>query len=84
MTHSITRRKLLIGLPLLAGMGVVPALQAAESPLADIERRNGGRLGVYAIDTGSGQTLSHRADEPFLMCSTFKGLLGGADTRTRR
>jgi beta-lactamase class A len=75
VTHSITRRKLLIGLPLLAGMGVVPALHAAESPLADIERRRGGRLGVFAIDTGSGRTLSHRADERFLMCSTFKGLL---------
>lgn len=75
MTHSITRRKLLLGLPLLAGMSVVPVLHAAESPLADIERRNGGRLGVFAIDTGSGRTLSHRADERFLMCSTFKGLL---------
>jgi len=75
VTHSITRRKLLIGLPLLAGMGSISALRAAESPLADIERRNGGRLGVFAIDTGSGRTLSHRADERFLMCSTFKGML---------
>jgi beta-lactamase class A len=56
-------------------MGMVPALHAAESPLADIEHRHGGRLGVFAIDTGSGRTLSHRADERFLMCSTFKGLL---------
>ncbi|MBN3806349.1 class A beta-lactamase [Paraburkholderia sp. Ac-20336] len=56
-------------------MGVVPALRAAESPIADIERRFGGRFGVFAIDTGSGHTLSHRADERFLMCSTFKGLL---------
>lgn len=75
MTHSITRRKLLIGLPLLAGMGVAPALRAADSPFSDIERRHGGRLGVFAMDTGSGRTLSHRADERFLMCSTFKGLL---------
>jgi beta-lactamase class A len=75
VTHSITRRKLLIGLPLLVGFGVAPALHAAQAPLADIERRNGGRLGVFAIDTGSGRTLSHRADERFLMCSTFKGIL---------
>ncbi|MGG1947458.1 class A beta-lactamase [Trinickia sp. NRRL B-1857] len=75
MTHSIARRKLLIGLPFLAGFGVAPALYAAESPLADIERRNGGRLGVFAIDTGSGRTLSYRANERFLMCSTFKGIL---------
>ena len=30
---------------------------------------------MYAIDTGSGRTLANRADERFLMCSTFKGLL---------
>jgi beta-lactamase class A len=30
---------------------------------------------VFAVDTGSGRTLSYRADERFLMCSTFKGLL---------
>ncbi|RDU98984.1 class A beta-lactamase [Trinickia dinghuensis] len=75
MTHSITRRNLLIGLPLLLGLAASPALNAAESPLADIERRHGGRLGVFAVDTGSGRTLSHRADERFLMCSTFKGIL---------
>lgn len=61
---------------MLVGMGVTtPLLAAAESPIADIERRYGGRLGVYAIDTGSGRTLAYRADERFLMCSTFKGLL---------
>jgi beta-lactamase class A len=51
------------------------SLFAAESPFADIERRYGGRLGLSAIDTGSGRTLAYRADERFLMCSTFKGLL---------
>jgi beta-lactamase class A len=72
----VIRRKLVFGLPFLLGVGgVTPAVFAAESPLADIERRHGGRLGMFAIDTGSGQTLAHRADERFLMCSTFKGLL---------
>lgn len=33
-----------------------------------------GRLGVYAIDTGSGQTFGHRADERFMLLSTFKCL----------
>jgi beta-lactamase class A len=56
-------------------MGIAAPLFAAESPIADIERRHGGRLGVFAIDTGSGRTLAYRADERFLMCSTFKGLL---------
>jgi beta-lactamase class A len=61
---------------MLLGIGVTnPLLAAPESPIADIERRHGGRLGVFAVDTGSGQTLAHRADERFLMCSTFTGLL---------
>lgn len=76
MTISITRRKLTLGLPVLISVGVTtPLLAAAASPIADIERRYGGRLGVFAIDTGSGRTLAYRADERFLMCSTFKGLL---------
>lgn len=40
--------------------------------LAALERRHGGRLGVSILDTGTGQRLAHRGDEPFLMCSTFK------------
>jgi beta-lactamase class A len=76
MTISRTRRTLTVGLPLLLGMaGMSASAFAAESPFADIERRHGGRLGIFAIDTGSGRTLAWRADERFLMCSTFKGLL---------
>jgi beta-lactamase class A len=75
VTSSITRRSLILWLPLLLSVGVANSLYAAESPVAEIERRHGGRLGVFAVDTGSGRTLSHRADERFLMCSTFKGLL---------
>ncbi|MFP6562754.1 class A beta-lactamase [Paraburkholderia sp. B3] len=76
MPLSATRRKLLVGLPVLFGIGSMsPSVFAAESPLAAIERRHGGRLGVFAVDTASGRTLAHRADERFLMCSTFKGLL---------
>ncbi|WP_322013570.1 class A beta-lactamase [Paraburkholderia sp. J12] len=79
MTISRTRRKLALGLPFLFGMGGMASVAspafAADAPFADIESRRGGRLGVFAIDTGSGRTLEHRADERFLMCSTFKGLL---------
>jgi beta-lactamase class A len=46
--------------------------------LADLERRSGGRLGVFAIDTGSRKTIAHRANERFAMCSTFKLLLCAA------
>jgi beta-lactamase class A len=69
------RRKVMLGLPVLVCMGASAPLYAAESSIADIERRYGGRLGVFAVDTGSGRTLGHRADERFLMCSTFKGIL---------
>ncbi len=66
----------MLALPVLAGAALAPSAFAQNtSPLADIERRNSGRLGFYAIDTGSGRTLEHRADERFLMCSTFKGML---------
>ena len=43
-----------------------------------IEQRLGGRLGLLAIDTGTGQKIEHRATERFPMCSTFKLLLAGA------
>lgn len=36
------------------------------------------RIGVYALDTGSGQVLVHRADERFAYASTFKVLAAAA------
>ena len=44
-------------------------------PLAEIERRVRGRLGVAVLDIASNRRLEHRADERFPMCSTFKLLL---------
>ena len=43
--------------------------------LAALEAVHGGRLGVAALDTGSGRVLAQRGDERFAMCSTFKWLL---------
>lgn len=57
------------------------AAQAGDDPeglIAAIEARTGGRLGVAALDTGSGRRIGHRAQERFAMCSTFKLLLAGA------
>jgi beta-lactamase class A len=72
----ITRRAVTLGLPLFMTMTAAAPTIAEEAALADIERRmGGGRLGVFAVDTGTGRTLGHRVDERFLMCSTFKGLL---------
>lgn len=58
-----------------------PAVQAARSAparLAALEARAGGRLGVAALDTGTGRRIAHRGEERFPMCSTFKVLLAGA------
>jgi beta-lactamase class A len=72
----MTRRNLSIGLSALLSVGATsPQPAVADPAMADIERRYGGRLGVFAVDTGSGRSLAYRADERFLMCSTFKGLL---------
>jgi beta-lactamase class A len=50
----------------------------ANGELARIEASVGGRVGVLALDTASGRTLAHRADERFAMCSTFKWTLAAA------
>ena len=42
---------------------------------AALEKRSGGRLGIMAMDTGSGRTLSYRGTARFPMCSTFKLVL---------
>ncbi|WP_229068644.1 class A beta-lactamase [Actinoplanes sp. DH11] len=39
-----------------------------------LEREYRARLGVYALDTGSGRTVTHRQDERFAHASTFKAL----------
>lgn len=49
-----------------------------QSPLSDLESGVGGRVGVYAIATDRAIELSHRADERFAMCSTFKWALSAA------
>ncbi len=70
MPAKIARRSLLAA-PMLA----LPVL-ADDTPsrLADLERRNGGRLGVAALDTASDRRTGHRLDELFPLCSTFKFL----------
>ena len=54
---------------------LIPHRAAALDNLAAIEARHGGRLGVFALNIGSGVMLAHRADERFMLCSTFKGVL---------
>src|SRR5216110_2337432 len=46
--------------------------------ILSIEERTGARIGVAALDTGSGKRLDYRAEERFPMCSTFKFLAAAA------
>ncbi|MFI2205112.1 class A beta-lactamase [Streptomyces sp. NPDC020192] len=56
-------------------------LTGVEAELAELERRRGARLGVYAHNARTGRTLSHRAGERFAMCSTFKAFAAAAVLR---
>ena len=58
---------------------ITPAMaQTAVPPFAELEKQSGARIGVAALDTGSGRRLTWRADERFVMCSTFKLSLAAA------
>lgn len=52
--------------------------RAIQAELTSIERGVDGRLGVAIHDLESGLRTSHRGDERFPMCSTFKLLLAAA------
>jgi len=91
----LPRRTLLFGglAVALAGCGGSPAATppSSTSPatvpdadLAALEQKFGGRLGFYALDTGSGRSVAYRTDERFLMCSTHKVLVAGAILRLRQ
>jgi beta-lactamase class A len=56
---------------------VVPSAFAEEAPpaLAAYERETGGRIGLYAENLASGTKIAWRAEERFVMCSTFKASL---------
>lgn len=67
----------------MAALAATPLARAggqgdATASLTRLETELDGRLGLFALDTGSGAQLSYRADERFPMCSTFKVLLAAA------
>lgn len=79
MTVLLKRRTFLLAtaalplLPVWAAQGDTP-----EQQLAQLESGFSGRLGLYAIDTATGRSLSHRGDERFPLCSSFKAMLAAA------
>ena len=69
----IDRRMFLIS---ASAFAATPALaKEAPSALRAYERDSGGRIGVFAKNLTSGAELSWRADDRFVMCSTFKASL---------
>lgn len=82
----IDRRQVLTALSALPAFSLAgPAASAATARLTSgisrgivaLEARSGGRLGVAVLDTADGKTFTHRGDERFAMCSTFKTLVAG-------
>ena len=63
-------------------LGVFPeralAVPDIGARIVALESRLPARIGVMIIDTKTGRTIGHRADERFPMCSTFKLLAAAA------
>jgi beta-lactamase class A len=81
MMLLMSRRQALVGsllaVPALASLPAVARARTdrdAHARLAELERAHGGRLGVAVLNLASGARAGHRADERFLICSTFKAL----------
>ncbi|CAL9362470.1 Beta-lactamase [Nocardiopsis dassonvillei] len=54
------------------------ATPTAHSGFAALETEHEARLGVYAVDTATGEEIAYRADERFAYASTHKALSAGA------
>jgi beta-lactamase class A len=81
MTGLSRRSALLGGLALAAAAASTPKSALAQPPVADriaaLERRHNAYIGVFAIDLVGGRSFSHRGQQPFAMCSTFKAYAAG-------
>ncbi|MET9292380.1 class A beta-lactamase [Streptomyces sp. NPDC003077] len=70
--------------PAVAARKSAPAASSAPSTdhaFRALEREFDARLGVYALDTGTGRQIGYQADQRFAYASTFKSLLAGAVLR---
>jgi beta-lactamase class A len=76
------------GKPKKPGATGTPKPKAATKPFAadlkKLEREYDARLGVYAVDTGTGREVAYRDDRRFSYNSTFKALAAGAVLRKYR
>jgi len=83
MTRFANRRSLLLAaaaLPLSLALpcSAAEAQAAARTRLEKLEAGFGGRIGLFALNTADGARLTHRADERFPFCSTFKVMVASA------
>lgn len=89
---TLSRRSLLLagaaglgGALLGCSAQAAPATPAPAAPIgprpipamSDVEREFGRRIGVHALDTGTGAAAGHRDGERFLTCSVTKALMAG-------
>jgi beta-lactamase class A len=80
---QLSRRYVLLGGLTLAAVAATsqnPALaDPAEPPssvdasIQGLEQQHNAVIGIFATNLVSGKTVAHRAQDPFAMCSTFKG-----------
>jgi beta-lactamase class A len=79
---GLSRRQALFGgltLVAAAACSTTPVLADPAAPLpineriAALERRHNAYVGLFAADLDGGRSISHRGQEAFAMCSTFKG-----------
>lgn len=74
-SSDIDRRTFLAG---TVGLAAARTAFAETDPFQKLEKQHGGRLGVAALDTATGQHMTYRADDRFPLCSTFKLLAAAA------
>lgn len=72
------RRTLLAAAPVLLAAPALAKTRPGAPPLfGAYEQQTGGRIGVFIQNLASGEGVGWRADERFVMCSTFKASLVG-------
>ncbi|MGY6217163.1 class A beta-lactamase [Methylolobus aquaticus] len=78
--HCTRRQFLVTAAAFLTSAPVLSRVRPRAHPpsLVAIEAKVGGRVGVFALDTGTGRSLANRPDERFALCSTFKWVLAAA------
>lgn len=84
MPDHLTRRSLITGGAATAAVLLLPGAANADTGLSALEAEFDARVGAYALDTGSGKTVPHRAHERFPLLSTFKVLASAAVLRRAR